>query len=304
MSGRTHGRRSSRSSRTGISGCTSAGSARTRPTAPSPIIVARRGLLRLGRAAASATSTGCPGSSPCRSGTAAASSPRPRPRQAETLEYFPIWTLRAPAGDRARGAARRARARRPQPRVLHHRRLRGGGVGVEAGPPVLPRHRAGRALQGDRRQHRVPRHDARRARHHRRPDACKTPFEPLTPGASHVAEHQPLPAPARRRREGVHARGHRRDRGRDPRARAPRPSPRCTSSRCRTPAAASCRPTGYFQRVREICDRYGVLLVSDEVICAFGRLGDWFGARALRLPARHDHVRQGAHDRATRRSAR
>jgi adenosylmethionine-8-amino-7-oxononanoate aminotransferase len=37
-------------------------------------------------------------------------------------------------------------------------------------------------------------------------------------------------------------------------------------------------PPGYFSRVREICDRYGVLLVSDEVICAFGRLGTWFGA--------------------------
>ena len=36
-------------------------------------------------------------------------------------------------------------------------------------------------------------------------------------------------------------------------------------------------PEGYFQRVREICDRYGVLLVSDEVICAFGRLGEMFG---------------------------
>ena len=37
-------------------------------------------------------------------------------------------------------------------------------------------------------------------------------------------------------------------------------------------------PPGYFDRVREICDRHGVLLVSDEVICAFGRLGEWFGA--------------------------
>ena len=36
-------------------------------------------------------------------------------------------------------------------------------------------------------------------------------------------------------------------------------------------------PEGYFARVREICDRYSVLLVSDEVICAFGRLGHWFG---------------------------
>jgi hypothetical protein len=37
-------------------------------------------------------------------------------------------------------------------------------------------------------------------------------------------------------------------------------------------------PPGYFQRVREICDRHGVLFISDEVICAFGRLGTWFGA--------------------------
>jgi adenosylmethionine-8-amino-7-oxononanoate aminotransferase len=35
-------------------------------------------------------------------------------------------------------------------------------------------------------------------------------------------------------------------------------------------------PPGYLERVREICDRYGVLMVSDEVICAFGRLGEMF----------------------------
>ena len=38
-------------------------------------------------------------------------------------------------------------------------------------------------------------------------------------------------------------------------------------------------PPGYFERVREICDQYGVLLVSDEVICAFGRLGYYFGSQ-------------------------
>jgi adenosylmethionine-8-amino-7-oxononanoate aminotransferase len=37
-------------------------------------------------------------------------------------------------------------------------------------------------------------------------------------------------------------------------------------------------PPGYWRRVREICDELGVLLVSDEVICAFGRLGHDFGA--------------------------
>src|SRR4051794_21278166 len=43
--------------------------------------------------------------------------------------------------------------------------------------------------------------------------------------------------------------------------------------------AGGCIPPqdGYFQRVREICDEYNVLMVSDEVICAMGRLGHWFG---------------------------
>src|SRR5215210_4734416 len=40
-------------------------------------------------------------------------------------------------------------------------------------------------------------------------------------------------------------------------------------------------PPGYFERVREICDAYDVLLVSDEVICAYGRLGAMFGATAI-----------------------
>src|SRR6058998_1331404 len=37
-------------------------------------------------------------------------------------------------------------------------------------------------------------------------------------------------------------------------------------------------PTGYWQGVREICDRYGILLCADEVITGFGRLGSWFGS--------------------------
>jgi adenosylmethionine-8-amino-7-oxononanoate aminotransferase len=36
-------------------------------------------------------------------------------------------------------------------------------------------------------------------------------------------------------------------------------------------------PEAYFARVREICDEHGVLLIADEVICGFGRVGDWFG---------------------------
>src|SRR5436190_1049563 len=37
-------------------------------------------------------------------------------------------------------------------------------------------------------------------------------------------------------------------------------------------------PAGYFQGVRELCDRHGILLCADEVITGFGRLGEWFGS--------------------------
>src|SRR6059058_3880280 len=37
-------------------------------------------------------------------------------------------------------------------------------------------------------------------------------------------------------------------------------------------------PEGYFRGVRELCDRYGILLCADEVITAFGRLGYWFAS--------------------------
>ncbi len=37
-------------------------------------------------------------------------------------------------------------------------------------------------------------------------------------------------------------------------------------------------PDGYWQELRRICDKYGVLLCADEVICSFGRLGHFFGS--------------------------
>ncbi|HXY22485.1 MAG TPA: aspartate aminotransferase family protein, partial [Burkholderiaceae bacterium] len=45
-------------------------------------------------------------------------------------------------------------------------------------------------------------------------------------------------------------------------------------------------PSTYWPEVQRICDKYGVLLVCDEVICGFGRLGHWFGAQ--RMGARPD----------------
>ncbi|MGH6626451.1 MAG: aspartate aminotransferase family protein [Burkholderiaceae bacterium] len=40
-------------------------------------------------------------------------------------------------------------------------------------------------------------------------------------------------------------------------------------------------PQGYLQRLREICDQFGILLIFDEVIAGFGRLGAWTGAEAF-----------------------
>ncbi|HPF74758.1 MAG TPA: aspartate aminotransferase family protein [Xanthomonadaceae bacterium] len=40
-------------------------------------------------------------------------------------------------------------------------------------------------------------------------------------------------------------------------------------------------PVGYLQRLRDICSKHGILLIFDEVICGFGRMGDWFGAQAF-----------------------
>lgn len=39
-------------------------------------------------------------------------------------------------------------------------------------------------------------------------------------------------------------------------------------------------PPGYWQGLRALCDKYGILLVSDDVISAFGRIGEWYGANA------------------------
>jgi putrescine aminotransferase len=40
-------------------------------------------------------------------------------------------------------------------------------------------------------------------------------------------------------------------------------------------------PASYWPQIQRICDRHGILLVSDEVICGFGRLGHWFGCERM-----------------------
>ena len=103
--------------------------------------------------------------------------------------------------------------------------------------------------------------------------ALRQPFEPFTPGGCHVpntnlyrlapgygAETLAEAIDARIRFEGPET------------VAAVFLEPVQNAGGCFVP------PEGYFQRVREICDEHDVLLVSDEVICSFGRLGEWFGA--------------------------
>ncbi len=102
----------------------------------------------------------------------------------------------------------------------------------------------------------------------------RTPFEPLTPGGCHVINTNTYRLPLhmteadlaetiaeRIEFEGPDTVG------------AVILEPVQNAGGCFTP------PEGYFQRVREICDEYDVLMISDEVICAWGRLGEWFGCQ-------------------------
>ncbi|MBV9684008.1 MAG: aspartate aminotransferase family protein [Solirubrobacterales bacterium] len=102
----------------------------------------------------------------------------------------------------------------------------------------------------------------------------RTPFEPLTPGASHVPNTNTFRMPdgfdvswfAEAIAEKIEFEG-------PDTVAAVILEPVQNAGGCFTP------PEGYFQRVREICDEYDVLLISDEVICSWGRLGEWFGAQ-------------------------
>ena len=249
--------------------------------APVPMIVRGEGAVHLGHRTASATSTGCPACSSCRPGTAGSELAEAAAKQAARARVLPALVLRAPDGDRAGRAAGRPRARRPEPGLLHHRRRRGRRDGVEARQAVLQADRQADQAQGDRRGHRLPRHPAGRAVDHRHPGDQGRRSSRWSPARIQVPNTNFYRAPEHGDDlEGVRPLGRRPDRARPSSSRARTRSPPSSSSRCRTPAAASRRRPATSSGSARSATSYDVLLVSDEVICAFGRLGDYVRRRS------------------------
>ena len=197
-------------------------------------------------------------------------------KQAETLEYFPIWSYgHPPAIELAAKLASLAPG--DLNRVFF---TTGGSEAVESAWKLARQYFRSK---GEGQRYKVI---SRETAYHGTTlgalaitgiPSVRTPFEPLTPGATHVPSTNRYRHPL----------------GKDDAAfcdwliqgiedRILFEGPETVAAVFLEPVqnAGGCfvPPEGYFPRVREICDKYGVLLVSDEVICAFGRLGHWFGA--------------------------
>jgi adenosylmethionine-8-amino-7-oxononanoate aminotransferase len=102
----------------------------------------------------------------------------------------------------------------------------------------------------------------------------RQPFEPLTPGGCHVPNTNTYRLPLHMTEADLaEAIAERIEFEGPDTVAAVILEPVQNSGGCFTP------PEGYFPRVREICNQYDVLMISDEVICAWGRLGEWFGCQ-------------------------
>ncbi|UOT05828.1 aspartate aminotransferase family protein [Rhodococcus opacus] len=197
-------------------------------------------------------------------------------KQAEQLAFFPLWSYATPP---AIELAERLAGYAPGDlnRVFF---TTGGGEAVESAWKLAKQYFKKVGKPG---KHKVI---SRSIAYHGTPQgalaitgipALKAPFEPLTPGAFRVPNTNIYRAPD--------------PLGSDPKAfgiwAADRIAEAIEFEGPDTVAAVFLEPVqnaggcfppppGYFERVRQICDDYDVLLVSDEVICAFGRIGSMF----------------------------
>ncbi|WP_292975238.1 aspartate aminotransferase family protein [Mycobacterium sp.] len=197
-------------------------------------------------------------------------------RQASTLAYFPLWGYATPPAielaDRIAGYA---------PGDLNRVFFTsGGGEAVESAWKLAKQYFK---LTGKPGKYKVI---SRAVAYHGTPQgalaitglpAYKTPFEPLTPGGFRVPNTNIYRAPeplrsdpkefgqwaADRIAEAIEFEG-------------PDTVAAVFLEPVQNAGGSIPPPPGYFERVREICDHYDVLLVSDEVICAWGRIGSMF----------------------------
>ena len=197
-------------------------------------------------------------------------------RQAGTLAYFPLWGYATPPAielaDRIAGYA---------PGELNRVFFTsGGGEAVESAWKLAKQYFK---LTGKPGKYKVI---SRATAYHGTPQgalaitglpAYKTPFEPLTPGGFRVPNANFYRAPellrsdvkafarwaADRIAEAIEFEG-------------PDTVAAVFLEPVQNAGGSIPPPPGYFERVREICDHYDVLLVSDEVICAWGRIGSMF----------------------------
>jgi adenosylmethionine-8-amino-7-oxononanoate aminotransferase len=197
-------------------------------------------------------------------------------RQAQTLAYFPLWGYATPPAidlaDRIAGYA---------PGDLNRVFFTsGGGEAVESAWKLAKQFYK---LTGKPGKYKVI---SRAVAYHGTPHgalaitglpAYKTPFEPVTPGGFRVPNTNFYRAPellrsdakafgqwaADRIAEAIEFEG-------------PDTVAAVFLEPVQNAGGSIPPPPGYFERVREICDHYDVLLVSDEVICAWGRIGSMF----------------------------
>ncbi|HKG52410.1 MAG TPA: aspartate aminotransferase family protein [Actinomycetales bacterium] len=197
-------------------------------------------------------------------------------KQAAELAFFPLWSYAHPmAIDLAERLAHQAPG--DLNRVFF---TTGGGEAVETAWKLAKQYFK---LVGKPTKHKVI---SRAVAYHGTPQGAlsitgipdaKVPFEPLVPGAHKVPNTNLYRAPEHLREDAKAFGRWAADRigeaiefeGPDSVA-AVFLEPVQNSGGCFPP------PPGYFERVREICDQYDVLLVSDETICAFGRIGEIF----------------------------
>lgn len=202
--------------------------------------------------------------------------------QAETLEYFPIWSYAHPPAVRL--AAKLADlAPGDLNRVFF---TTGGSEAVESAWKLARQYF--RAV-GQPERYKVI---ARNTAYHGTTlgalaltgvPAFRTPFEPLTPGGVHVMNTNRFRHPLGGDEKAFMLAAT--DAIEDAiRFEGPETVAAVVLEPVQNAGGCYLPPAGYFERVRELCDRYGILLISDEVICGFGRLGTMFGCE------RYDYV--------------